>query len=34
MEEPEHIFEEKQINDIISSSAIDMFGDIVEISEE
>ncbi len=34
MEEPEPIFEEKQINDIISSSAIDMFGDIVEISEE
>ena len=34
MEEPEPIFEEKKINDIISSSAIDMFGDIVEISEE
>ena len=34
MEEPEPIFEEKQINDIISSSVIDMFGDIVEISEE
>ena len=34
MDEPEPIFEEKQINDIISSSAIDMFGDIVEISEE
>ena len=34
MDEPEPIFEEKQINDIISSSVIDMFGDIVEISEE
>ena len=34
MEEPEPIFEEKEINDIISSSAFGMFGDIVEISEE
>ena len=32
MEEPEEIYEEDVKNDIITSNAVELFGDIVEIN--